>query len=200
MSTRPDTLTDHEYDGIQEYDNPTPAWWWWLFNLTVVFSIVYWVTYHVGTVGGTMHEAHEAAVAEDLRLQFAEIGELKPDEATLLRFMTDPALVAKWQPAGVAVFKSKCVSCHGADAAGQIGPNLTDDHYKNVRKLDDIPHVVMNGAANGAMPAWKNQLHPNEVVLVSTYVALLRGKNLTSPRPSEGEVIPPWPAAPAREP
>jgi len=46
------------------------------------------------------------------------------------------------------------------------------------------------------MPAWKNRLHPNEVVMVSAYVANLRGQNLTGPRPPEGPVIPPWPKAP----
>jgi cytochrome c oxidase cbb3-type subunit 3 len=189
MSVQPARLTDHEYDGIQEYDNPTPGWWWWIFFLTTVFSVAYWLVYHVGTVGGTMHDAHQGAVAADLRLQFAEIGELKPDQETLLRFMHDE----KWLQVGVAVFKGRCISCHGSDAAGQIGPNLTDDHYKNVRKLEDIPFVVMDGANNGAMPAWKNQLHPNEVVLVSAYIASLRGKNLPSPRPAEGELIAPWP-------
>jgi cytochrome c oxidase cbb3-type subunit 3 len=31
-------LTDHSYDGIQEYDNPMPGWWVWLFVATVVYS------------------------------------------------------------------------------------------------------------------------------------------------------------------
>ena len=27
-----DELTDHNYDGIQEYDNPTPGWWYLIFG------------------------------------------------------------------------------------------------------------------------------------------------------------------------
>ena len=50
------------------------------------------------------------------------------------------------------------------------------------------------------MPAWRNRLHPNEIVLVSAYVANMRGKNLPGPRGAEGEVIPPWPDAPAEMP
>jgi cytochrome c oxidase cbb3-type subunit III len=43
--------------------------------------------------------------------------------------------------------------------------------------------VIADGAGNGAMPAWRNRLHPNELLLVSAYVASLRGQNL--PRPSD---------------
>ena len=32
-------LLDHEYDGIREYDNPTPGWWVMLFILTIIFSV-----------------------------------------------------------------------------------------------------------------------------------------------------------------
>jgi len=77
-----------------------------------------------------------------------------------------------------------------------VGPNLTDENWKNVQKIADIPQVIMNGAAAGAMPAWKTRLHPNEVVLVAAYVASLRGKNLPGPRGPEGTAIAPWPAAP----
>ena len=36
-----DPLTGHDYDGIQEYDNPTPSWWYLVFAATVVFSVCY---------------------------------------------------------------------------------------------------------------------------------------------------------------
>mgnify|MGYP000353584114 FL=1 len=31
--------TGHSYDGIEEYDNPLPSWWYWNFVLTIVFAI-----------------------------------------------------------------------------------------------------------------------------------------------------------------
>ncbi|MFN9977437.1 MAG: cbb3-type cytochrome c oxidase N-terminal domain-containing protein, partial [Phycisphaerae bacterium] len=36
-----DHLSDHEYDGIREYDNPTPGWWHLIFIGSVFFSIMY---------------------------------------------------------------------------------------------------------------------------------------------------------------
>jgi len=97
-----------------------------------------------------------------------------------------------WLAIGAAVFKTHCKSCHAENGQGLVGPNLTDDNYKNGKELIDIARVIENGAANGSMPAWKNRLVPNEVVLVSAYVANMRGQNLEG-RKAEGDVIAPWP-------
>lgn len=184
-----DNLLEHEYDGILEYDNPTPGWWYLIFFATFVFSGWYFLYYHFSSISTSIAEAYQEASAADLKMRFSEIGELKPDQETMLRMMKQP----QWVGVGAGVFKAQCVNCHGQDGSGLVGPNLTDDAYKNVLTLADIPKVIANGAANGAMPAWKTRLHPNEVVLVGAYVATLRGKNLPGPRGQEGVVVPPWP-------
>ena len=56
--------------------------------------------------------------------------------------------------------------------------------------------VLENGANAGAMPAWKSKLSTNEIVLVSAYVASLRGKSDGTGKPAEGREIAPWPPAP----
>ena len=72
---------------------------------------------------------------------------------------------ADWMVYANSVFLTNCQSCHGPDGSGVVGPNLTDDYYKNVKKITDIAEVIKNGAAGGSMPAWQTRLHPNEVVL-----------------------------------
>jgi cytochrome c oxidase cbb3-type subunit 3 len=186
-----DVVLDHEYDGIREYDNPTPGWWNFIFFASVVFSVWYFLYYHASTISTSVTAGYANDVTEDLKRRFSTIGDLKPDEPTLLKYMGN----AEWSAVGASVFKANCISCHGPEAAGQIGPNLTDDYWKNVARLTDIPQVVTNGAAAGAMPAWKTRLHPNEIVLVSAYIASLRGKNLPGPRGPEGNTIAPWPSA-----
>lgn len=188
-----DIVLDHEYDGIREYDNPTPGWWNFIFFASVVFSVWYFLYYHASTISTSIAQGYSNDVGDDLKRRFSTIGDLKPDEATLLKYMGN----AEWSAVGASVFKTNCISCHGPDGAGQIGPNLTDDNYKNVRMITDIARVVSDGAAGGAMPSWKTRLHPNEVVLVSAYVASLRGKNLPGPRGPEGSLIAAWPAASA---
>ncbi|QNN24825.1 c-type cytochrome [Planctomycetales bacterium ZRK34] len=187
-----DQLLAHEYDGIQEYDNPTPSWWSWLFALSIVFSVCYLVYYHVGDVGATIYENLDAAKKANADRKFAGIGNLQPDAPSLLKVMNDPDLLAM----GKDVFDAAlCASCHGPNAAGLVGPNLTDDYYKNVKTLPDIVHVIEEGAGNGIMPAWKTRLDPKEIILVAGYVASLRGQNLKGVYPNDpyGQKIAPWP-------
>ncbi len=184
-----DRLTGHCYDGIQEYDNPLPGWWKWIFIATILFCFPYIAFYHSGAEGRSLEDRYAAASAANARLQFADIGELDGDATTLVKYMNDPS----WLRVGESVFKANCTSCHGALGEGLVGPNLRNEVYKNVRTIEDIYDVVSNGAAAGAMPAWKDRLEQNERVLVAAYVASLRGTETGEGKAPEGQPIAPWP-------
>lgn len=188
-----DQLSGHEYDGIQEYDNPTPAWWTVVFILSVIFSVFYFVFYHSGVPDRSVEDEWTQAYSADIRKRFASMGELAVTDQNMLQWMAKPDYMA----VGRSTFRQNCVSCHGAEGQGLVGPNLTDDYYKNVTRLTDIAKVIQNGAANGNMPSWSSRLHPNEVALAAAYVASMRGKNLpdASPMPRAGTAIEPWPKA-----
>ena len=86
-----DPLLDHCYDGIQEYDNPLPGWWTWLFIATIAFCPLYWVYYHSGIESRTLAAGYSQAIADNLRLQFAELGELTPEvEPSSRRLLAGP--------------------------------------------------------------------------------------------------------------
>ncbi len=186
--TPDDPLTGHSYDGIQEFDNPLPGWWKWLFVLSIVVCPPYFWYYHGTASGRTVADQYDTELAANLQLQFSEIGELQPDRATLVKFMGKP----NWLQVGKVVFKSNCVSCHGADGGGLVGPNLTDDAYKNIKDVGDFITILQNGAAAGAMPAWKTRLSTNELVLTAAYAASLRGTVPAAGKPPEGRELPPW--------
>jgi len=192
MSSEPASepiLTDHSYDGIQEYDNPLPGWWKFLFWCSIFFAPVYLMYYHTGVQGRSIEDKYGQEMADIFELRYQEIGVLEPDRDTILEYMDKEG----WLAVGETVYNSNCISCHGADGGGLVGPNLTDDHWKNVRKVEDIATVIQEGAANGAMPAWKTRMsHPNQIVLVAAYVATLRGTNPAKPKEKEGNPIPPW--------
>ena len=179
-------LRDHTYDGIQEYDNPLPGWWVWMFVLSVVFAFPYAVYYHAAD-GRALEDEYEGEVAAYAELLLQTYGELAPDAETISSFMDDPVAMAGMQ----SLFKSKCTQCHRADGTGSVGPNLTDDRWLHVKELTDIFAVLRDGVVAKGMPQWGGQLSDTQIVLMSSYVASLR----RAPKPGkepQGEVIPPW--------
>ena len=182
-----DELLDHNYDGIQEYDNPTPGWWWLVLWGSVAFSIVYVMVYHFSPVVDTQAERHARAESRMLNVRFAELGAIPMGEEKIQKIMAQSA----WLDQGASVFSANCALCHGQQGEGLVGPNLTDEFYKNITSLAGIADLVSNGVGT-AMPAQKNILNENEIALVSAYVASMRGKNLAGKEP-EGDAIAPWP-------
>jgi cytochrome c oxidase cbb3-type subunit 3 len=179
-------LTGHSYDGIQEYDNPLPGWWSWLFILTIVFSVLYFV---IAITTGQLSPvyAYQQSVIEETAREFGSM-KIKPDAATLLMLGKDP----KFHALGESIFQTNCISCHGRHAEGVACPNLTDNYYIHVKKIEDFVDVITKGRRDGAMPAWGNRLSPNEIIVVASYVASLRGTNYPGGKGPEGTIPPPW--------
>ena len=169
-------------------DGEVPLWWKLGAILTILFAMSYFAYFHLGTPGRTAIDRLEVAMARNTELQYAEIGELKQDAATMVKFLNEPS----WLRVGQSIFKTNCVQCHGAAGEGKVGPNLGDDSYKHVRSIEDILTVLNRGAGGNAMPAWQGKLNSNEIVLVSTYVASLRGTNPKDGKGPEGQLIPAW--------
>lgn len=188
-------VLEHEYDGIREYDNPTPGWWHLIFLLTVVFAGMYVTFWHFSPHSWTVEDSWREAQTEDYRKVFGAVGDLKPDEATILAMMANP----KMMDVARSTFQGTCAVCHGKDGGGINGVNLTDDTYKNVKTLGDVFTTITKGANLGAMPGWERSLSSNERVILTAYVASLRGKNVPGRAP-EGEKIAPWPVAAAEQP
>ena len=95
--------------------------------------------------------------------------------------------------AGKKLWDTNCMACHLLDGGGIVGPNMTDDHYINVRVITDIPNVVRNGVVEKGMTPWKGILSENQIAQVAAYAASLRGTTPATPKEPQGEVIPPWP-------
>src|SRR4051812_29258899 len=79
--------TGHVYDGIQEFDNPTPGWWVALFIATVFFAIGYAVYYHAPVPDRSVYDGFDADVAADLKKRFAGMGKLEITQANMLQWM-----------------------------------------------------------------------------------------------------------------
>jgi len=69
-----DVLLDHNYDGIQELDNDLPGWWLWLFYITIIWSIIYMVHYHVIETGDSSRVEYLKEVNPDWEEDITKAG------------------------------------------------------------------------------------------------------------------------------
>lgn len=183
-----DDFFKHDHDGITEYDNPLPGWWTWLFVLSIFFSLGYVAYYHIG-VGPSVEDKYQAEVTAYFEKQLAALGELKGDDQTIVRLMQNEDLMN----AMGGLFRGNCAQCHRDDGGGNIGPNLTDEQWKNVKTPADLFTVIQNGIPGTSMPAWGQRLREPQIIILSAYVASIRGSDPQNPKAAEGSRIAPWP-------
>ncbi len=177
-------LIEHNYDGIQEYDNPLPRWWVYLFYATIVFAVLYLLNVPGIGVGKGRIANYEADVAA-WRAAHPQGAAASPEQLAALA--ADPAAIA----AGKQVFTTNCASCHRADAGGMIGPNLTDEFWIHGGTLAEINKTITDGVLAKGMPNWGKLLKPDQVNAVTVYVASLKGTNPANPKAPEGQPVSP---------
>ncbi len=160
-----DIETDHEYDGIREFDNPLPRWWLLTLWGSIIFSMGYWFYYHniEGQPGSYEVLAAEMVAVEELR-----VGPALSDEE-LLALTKDAAVLES----GKATFMTYCLACHGPDGGGTVGPNLTDAYRIHGHTPGDALRVVTSGIPAKGMAAWKPVLGAAKVRDVTAYVLTL---------------------------
>ena len=180
-----DVLLDHNYDGIQEYDNPLPAWWVWIWIGSMAFSALYFVHYQLGH-GDSIHDEYMAEVTEFEEAEakrMLAMGEVSEDSLSSLMASESSVM------SGQAVYTTHCKQCHGANGEGQIGPNLTDKHWLHGDgSLMGIYKTVDEGVVEKGMLAWGKKLSPKDLRTVVAYVGSIRGKNLPGKAP-EGKAV-----------
>src|SRR3954468_19829831 len=86
-----DQLTNHNYDGIQEYDNPTPGWWVWIFVVSVMFAILYVMYYMADVDDRSVYDRYGDSVGAYQKKKLAALGitELVVNEPNMLKWMTN---------------------------------------------------------------------------------------------------------------
>ncbi|MGZ3723722.1 MAG: cbb3-type cytochrome c oxidase N-terminal domain-containing protein [Bdellovibrionales bacterium] len=185
MSDNTDTdLTDHEYDGIKEYDNPLPTWWLVGFLMTIIFGFHYWLHYSIAG-GPTQLEELKEDLSKIERQQEKSEGAKETEQA-----LAAIASTVEAKSKGEAVYGAKCAVCHGPQLQGLIGPNLTDDYWIHGKgKLTDIIATIREGVLDKGMPSWEHQLPKSDIQAVMAFVASRRGSNPPNPKAPQGEKI-----------
>ena len=180
--------TGHVYDGIEEYDNPLPAWWFYMFLITIVWGVGYLIVYpgmgnFPGVIGWTQVGQHDAEVAKADE-KFREMRD-KYLALPIEEIAKDPVV----KKMGQRMFGNNCAQCHGADAKGRYGfPNLTDGDWI----FGGTPEAIKISIAQGrqaAMPGWGAVIGDAGVEEVTDYVLSINGRDIASDKADAGEKV-----------
>jgi cytochrome c oxidase cbb3-type subunit 3 len=181
--------TGHTWDGdLQEFNNPMPRWWIWLFYITVIFSVLYLILYPgLGTQwAGVLKWTQTGQYQAEVKAAEARFGPI------FAAFAKEPvekvAADPKARLIGERIFLNNCAQCHGSDARGSRGfPNLTDGEWMWGGSADAIKTTILNGR-NGVMPPMGAALGGKEEVTdVAHFVLSLSGSAHDSVRAVRGK-------------
>ncbi|RYY36792.1 MAG: c-type cytochrome [Sphingobacteriaceae bacterium] len=184
LSEEKDLIIEHDYDGIHELDNPTPAWFMVLFYATIVFAVGYMMVYHVFGIGQLQDQEYvtEMAIAEKEKAAYLAKSADRVDETTV-KLSTDQGVIT----AGQEIFVKNCAPCHGEKGQGVVGPNLTDDYWLHGGKINDVFKTIKYGIQAKGMPNWDKQLSPKQIADVASYIESIHGTNPPGAKQPEGE-------------
>jgi cytochrome c oxidase cbb3-type subunit 3 len=185
--------TGHEWDGIQELNNPLPKWWLYLFYASILFAVVWSVLYpsvpymrshFTGLLGYTQREevaknlreaAGSQAVYRD-RIQNLDVTAVREDDE-LRRFAV---------AGGRVLFAENCAGCHQSGGVGTKGyPSLADDDWLWGGSLTEIEQTIRHGIRSGhdetrmsQMPRFQADgiLTAKEVEAVADHVMIMSGQ------------------------
>ncbi|AQT60138.1 cytochrome-c oxidase, cbb3-type subunit III [Cellvibrio mixtus] len=183
--------TGHEYDGIEEYDNPLPRWWFFMFLLTFVFGAAYLIIYPgLGAYKGIEWKDTGA---------WTSVGELRGDQAEAEKIYAETYGVYSKMPIedlarnsdalkmGFRLFVNNCAVCHGSDGGGNPGfPNLTDKDWLYGGTPEKILETITHGR-KAAMPAWGALLGEQGIADTAEYVLSLSGADHDAAKAAVGK-------------
>nr|WP_294840084.1 cytochrome-c oxidase, cbb3-type subunit III [uncultured Methylotenera sp.] len=183
-----DNTNGHVWDeNLREMNNPLPRWWVWMFIITIVFSLFYFVSYpslgaNPGKLGWTQAKQYEQEMAvanEKIAPLYAKFAAMPIDQL---------ANNKEAKAIGERLFMNNCAQCHGSDAHGSKGfPNLTDNDWIHGGSPEKITETITNGRI-GMMPPMAAAVgNEEDVKNVANYVLSISGSKHDSARAALGK-------------
>ncbi len=183
-----DNTNGHVWDeNLREMNNPLPRWWVWMFIITIVFSLFYFVSYpslgaNPGKLGWTQAKQYE----QEMAVANAKIAPLYAKFAAMP--IDQLANNKEAKAIGERLFMNNCAQCHGSDAHGSKGfPNLTDNDWIHGGSPEKITETITNGRI-GMMPPMAAAVgNEEDVKNVANYVLSISGNKHDSARAALGK-------------
>lgn len=180
-------LLHHDYDGIKELDNHLPPWWVNLFYLSVVFSVVYMLVYHVwdkAPLSGQEYEISMEKAKKEVEAYQQQQGN-SIDESSVVLTLEDKATLTN----GKAIYDANCAACHGSAGEGTVGPNLTDEYWLHGGSINDVFKTIKYGVPEKGMISWQSTIKPKDMQDVSNYILSLQGSKPANGKAPEGAMF-----------
>lgn len=178
----------HSWDGIEEYNNPLPRWWFFMFLATIVFSVGYLIMYpglgdYKGMFGWSSQSQYQTEVSQ------AEESYKPLYQKFVSMSIPETAKQQEAMTIGKNLFDTYCIQCHGSDAKGARGfPNLTDTDWLYGGTPEKIHETIVKGRI-GVMAPWGPVLGEDGVRDAAHYVMSLSGREHNEDRAIRGKAI-----------
>ena len=185
--------TGHIYDGIEEYNNPLPRWWFYMFLGTIIYAAGYLIVYPgMGAYQGLSFGKNNAWTSAS-QLQAEQAQAQVQYETTFGEFAKTPipelANNVDAMKMGSRLFLNNCAVCHGADASGNPGyPNLTDKDWLYGGSPERIKETITLGR-KAMMPAWGAALGETNIANVVEFVLQRAGREHDKTKALLGEPV-----------
>lgn len=172
-------ITDHEYDGIRELDNPPPVWIMAVFFITILFSMLYAAHYFWFNQGESQDNEYisETKQYDEQFKQNTTGGELA--------LLTDEVSINE----GARIYtEMNCFTCHGKNGEGNaVGPNLADDFWIHGCDFKSVFAIIKNGNPAKGMTPFKMQLSDEKIQKVASYIySKMKGSTPENPKAPQG--------------
>jgi cytochrome c oxidase cbb3-type subunit III len=188
----PGQTTGHVWDEtLQEYSNPLPNWWRWMFYFTVVFALVYLALFPgLGNLGGKLGWSMRGQYDDEMKAAEAKYGPIykKYLSMDVMAVAADPEAKVM----GQRLFVTYCAQCHASDAAGQPGfPNLKDGDWLWGGTPEAIKETITKGRTGVMTPKGvKPDLTTEEIKDLANYVrSLSNQKGVDTARAAKGKEL-----------
>ena len=156
----------HDHDGITENrDQRPPVYFTFLFYGLIIWGVVFSAYYLLSGWSSDAEFQEKMAAHKEQTQQTGSAAPASKQPETA-------AAPASEQPDGAALYAQLCAMCHGGDATGGMGPDLTTAEYSYGKTPEAVTESIAAGR-DGGMPGFGNQLAQGELKALVDYLLSL---------------------------
>jgi len=159
----------HDHDGITEdREQRPPVYFNILFYGLIIWGVAFMAFYLLSGWSSDAEFQQKMTAHKEQHQQESTAPEQPAPKAE----QSQVAATTPAAPDAAALFSERCAMCHGADATGGIGPNLTAAEYIYGKTPEEVKTSIADGRPKG-MPSFASQLSQEELQSLVDYLISL---------------------------